>query len=95
MPTINLDQTLKNTKGQEFKDGDKPIELGSTLLWALEQKSQGQDMKESMSCYELRKRIFKGGEVSLSSEDIILLKAKCHEAISQPAFFAVIDILEA
>ena len=94
MPKINLDQTLTNRNGVEFKEGGTPIELGSSLLFALEHKSDGQDIKESMACYKLRKVIFGGGEVDLASEDITLLKAKCHGALAQPAFFSVVDLLE-
>jgi hypothetical protein len=94
MPKINLDQALKNRDEKEFKEGGSPVELGSTLLFALEHKSEGQSLKESMECYKLRKALFGGGEVELASEDITLLKNKCHIALAQPAFFAVVDLLE-
>lgn len=94
MPKINLDQALTNRNGVEFKEGGAPVELGSSLLFALEHKSEGQNMQESMKCYKLRKLIFGGGEVDLASEDITLLKSKCHDALAQPAFFAVVDLLE-
>jgi len=94
MPKINLDQALTNRNGQEFKEGGESVQLGSTLLFSLEHKSDGQDLKESMECYKLRKLIFGGGEVDLASEDITLLKSKCHDALAQPAFFAVVDLLE-
>jgi len=95
MPKINLDQALKNRDGKEFKEGGEPVELGSTLLFALEHKDAKQELKESMKCYKLRKALFGGGEVILESEDITLLKNKCHDSLAQPAFFAVVDLLEA
>ncbi len=95
MPNIDLDVTLMNRKGQEFKEGGESIELGSTLLYALEHKQEKQPLKDSTDCYKLRKRLFNGGEVELDSEDITLLKKKCHDSLSQPAFFAVLDLIEA
>jgi len=94
MAKIDLETKLKNRKGQEFKEGGEPIELGSTLLFALEHKSEGQNLQESMKCYKLRKDLFRGGEVELDSEEITLLKTKCHDSLSQSAFFAIVDILE-
>jgi len=95
VPKINLDQNLKNREGKEFKEGGKPIELGSSLLFALESKSQGQNLEESMRCYKLRKKLFDGGEVDLQSEEITLLKHKANESLVQPVFFSIVDILEA
>jgi hypothetical protein len=94
MATINLDQELKHRDGKEFNfNGDK-LDLCGALLYSLEFKSEGQTQKESMECYKLRKTIFEGGVINISSEEIVLFKKKCHEALSQPAFFAVVDILE-
>ena len=55
-------------------------ELGSVLLFALGQKKQNQSTDITDACHSLR--------------NITLLKAKCHGALAQPAFFAVVDLLE-
>jgi len=95
MGKINLDQHLKNRDGKEFTEDEKPIELASTLLYALENRSQDHNYQKSIKCFELRKKIFKGGEVELVSEEITLLKEKAHEALMPVVFFAILEILEA
>ena len=94
MATINLDQELKHRNGEEFDFNGGNLDLCGALLYALEFKRPDQEQEESMECYKLRKIIFNGGVINISSEEITLFKKKCHEALSQPAFFAVVDILE-
>jgi hypothetical protein len=94
MTKINLDQTLKNRSGLEFKEGEVPLELCSILLFALEGKSPNQTYDDSLKYYQLRKKIFKGGEVDLVSEEITILKQKAHEVLTPAVFFSILDILE-
>jgi len=93
MAKINLDLNLTTIEGKEIQDGGNPIELGSCLLYALARKEEGQTMAESLEYYALRKLLFKGGEVELTSEQITTLKNKSH-AFDSNVFYAIVDLLE-
>ena len=85
MKKIILETVLRGPDGKEYENGQ---ELGSLLLFALNQKQNGQSV--------LRNRIFKGGEIEFTKEEKDILISQLHTAqgITRAAVFSAIEIFE-
>lgn len=86
MKKIILETVLRGPDGKEYENGQ---ELGSLLLFALNQKQNGQSVV-------LRDRIFKGGEIEFTKEEKDVLISQLHTAqgITRAAVFSAIEIFE-
>ena len=93
MKKIILETVLKGPDGKEYENGQ---ELGSLILFALNQKQNGQSVPEMHTCHSLRNRIFKGGEIEFTKEEKDILISQLHTAqgITRAAVFSAIEIFE-
>ena len=93
MATINLETILKGPDGSEFKNKQ---ELGPLLSYSLNQKQEKQTDSDMRICQSLRERIFKGGEIELTKNEINLLIDQVHSAenVDRLSLSAAIEILE-
>ena len=76
---INVDGMLKTFDGQVMKDVDSSgnaveASLKTLLVNAVLAPTKDEKGVDKVRKYELAKMIFKGGEVDLTAEDIILIK---------------------
>ena len=72
--TINFDEKLKTLKGEDLKEQETIITLKdvcANALLANEEKMEGRIKLEN---WNLAQEIYKGGEIELSSEDIVKIK---------------------
>lgn len=92
MKKINLETILKDNAGNEYED---KAELGTLLLFALGQKKSNQPTEITDICHSLNNRIFKGGEIELTDQEIKILKDQVNfSTLSQGNYFSIVNILE-
>lgn len=91
---VNLDQVLKNPKGEPFADN---ATLGMAAYSALgaQLPTDGQlpaDKKQAV--FRISVAIANGGEVELTAEDIALIKDRANQALPIFAYGAIVAALE-
>lgn len=76
---INLETTIKDLQGEEFKresnGGDKPISLGFVLCEAVLANDGNKDSKETYDRYNIAMKINSAeGEVELKADEIVKIQ---------------------
>ena len=76
---INVDETLKTIDGKTMMDADSSgnateATIKTLLVNAVLAPTKDEKGVDKVRKYELAKMIFKGGEVDLTPEDIVLIK---------------------
>jgi len=76
---INVDQTLKTLDGKTMMDADSSgnaveATVKTLLVNAVLAPTKDEKGVDKVRKYELAKMIFKGGEVDLTPEDVVLIK---------------------
>jgi len=99
MSKINVDETLKTFDGKVMMDADssgnaveasmKTVLVNAVLAPVKEDKGVDKVRK-----YELAKMIFKGGEVDLTPEDIVLIKKQVGDNFAPIVVGQVWDMLD-
>jgi len=78
---VNVGVVFRNLKGEVLKDVDadgKTVDatLKDAIVNAVLSPGQDETGKQKVECYEIARRVFAGGNVELSAEDIVLIKNK-------------------
>jgi hypothetical protein len=86
---INVNQVLRNFEGQVMKDQNAQGEaidatLKLSLVNALLAPGKQDAGVEKIQKYELAKKIYRGGEVELSTEEVTLCKSAVNETFPHP-----------
>ena len=76
---INVDQTLKTLDGKTMMDADSSgnaveATVKTLLVNAVLAPTKDEKGVDKVRKYELAKMVFKGGEVDLTPEDVVLIK---------------------
>lgn len=71
----NMDQPLTSLDGKPYEDKST---LKNVVFAAVTQPLDGerQSTEEKLQCYAIAQRVFAGGEVELTAEEITLIKAR-------------------
>lgn len=99
---INVNQKLKTVEGQTMKDvGSDGKAVEATLKMAIVnsllaplQQGQNESGIEKVKKYELAMRVYKGGEVELTVEDIALIKKQIGDVYPPLIVGQTFDLLE-
>lgn len=90
MLKINFSQTLKNIDGKAINEKE-PVTIGKTLANALAQLKTD----DPIGNYELAKKIYDGGEVELTPEQIVKLKENAKKAeFFDFAMYQILQVLD-
>jgi len=96
---INVDQVLKNLDGSNLKDSvnGEVVDaiLQTALINAILAPSKDDNGVTKIQKYELARKIYKGGEVELTSEEITVCKKAVEATYPSPLIVGqVVEMLE-
>jgi len=94
---INFSQVLLSLSGEPFKkDKDTDATLGDMCVTALlaEDPSKPMVATEKIARWELGKQLYKGGEVELTADDMVLIKDSVAVAFIPALMGSIYDALE-
>lgn len=91
----NLDAPILQLDGSEFSDKATLGTVCFSAVVAVIPADQNSDITQKIALYNLAQILAKGGEVDLTSEDIVLLKDRVGKVISNViAIGRVFELLE-
>ncbi len=90
---MNLKETIKNLRGEEFKENGAVITVGDVCANAL-LSAKAKDAKEKVGNYELAKRLINEKEIELTSEEIVSIKSAVGETCGTLVVGQVFSILK-
>ena len=75
---VNFSQVLLDLEGNALKDGGKDVTLGAMAAQALlaADPNTPESGEEKARAYDVATKVYRGGEVELSVEDVSLTKKK-------------------
>jgi len=96
---INVDQTLKTLDGKTMMDADSSgnaveATVKTLLVNAVLAPTKDEKGVDKVRKYELAKMIFKGGEVDLTPEDIVLIKKQVGDNFAPIVVGQVFEMLD-
>ena len=96
---INVDQTLKTLDGKTMMDADSSgnaveATVKTLLVNAVLAPTKDEKGVDKVRKYELAKMIFKGGEVDLTPEDIVLIKKQVGDIFAPIVVGQVFEMLD-
>lgn len=93
---IDVSKPLKNLAGLHLKDVDGDMTLKVACVAALMGQYEGENLdgQEKFKRYELAKKIYAGGEVELSVEEIAKIKPLIAKGFGPVVVGPAYDILE-
>lgn len=93
---INLDQKITDIAGKPMQlQNNREATLGSVCATALDTMTTAINGKVRRKRGELAIKIYPGGIVNLSSEELQMVKTCCEEALMPVALAKVLQMLEA
>ena len=79
MTILNFDKVLTEMSGVELKGTDKnPLTMKSVIvdcILAPDPEQKGGNGEESLKCYMLAQKVFAGGDIDFTPEEIVKIKA--------------------
>jgi len=93
----NFDANILDVSGKEILENGNPTPLKRIVVDAL-YSSAPDDVhingEEKLKRALLAKKIFKGGDIEITTDDLIMIKKLCGERCSTLAYSQIHDVLE-